>query len=475
MPGLITPDFLLRTPQARRLYHQHAASLPIIDYHSHLSPSDVAVDTRFANLTRVWLDGDHYKWRALRTNGVAEHLITGDASDRDKFDAWAATVPRTLRNPLYHWTHLELNRPFGINDRLLSPATAAGIWDQCNAKLATPAFSARGILTQMRVQVVCTTDDPVDDLASHQAIAASGFATQVRPTWRPDRGLMIDEPARLNPWLDQLAACTDVAIRDWDDYLAALRIRHAYFHAHGCRLSDHGLETMYAEDWDEAEVAATFAGARAGQRPSPEAGVRWKSALLHAWAVMDHAAGWVQQFHLGPIRNLNSRLMARFGADAGCDSIGDAHFARPLARFLDRLDRDERLAKTVIYNLNPRDNELLAAMVGNFQDGVTPGKIQFGAAWWFNDQRDGIERQLSALSNLSLLSRSVGMLTDSRSFLSFTRHEYFRRILCDVLGREMADGLLPDDDALVGQLVADVCYHNAASYFPFRLTPQSSQ
>jgi glucuronate isomerase len=465
----ITPDFLLSTTWAERLYHEHAADQPIIDYHCHLPPEQVAADTRFANLAQIWLYGDHYKWRAMRTNGLAERFCTGDASDWEKFQAWAATVPKCLRNPLYHWTHLELKRPFGISDRLLGPDTARSVWEDANALLAKPAFSARGIMRQMKVAVVCTTDDPVDTLEHHAAVAASGFEIQMRPTWRPDRGMAVESPERFNAWVDRLAAVNGADIRDFDSYLAALRKRHDFFHDMGCRLSDHGIETVYADDYTEAGIKAIFAKVRSGRQLDAEEQGRFKSAMLHEGALMDHAKGWVQQFHIGPIRNNSSRMFRTLGADTGFDSIGDASYAKPLARFLDRLDSDDRLAKTILYNINPKENAVLATMVGNFQDGSSPGKIQFGSGWWFLDQKDGMEQQLNALSTLGLLSRFVGMLTDSRSFLSYTRHEYFRRILCNLLGDEMERGLLPRDLKLIGAMVEDICYRNAAGYFDFGL------
>jgi glucuronate isomerase len=465
----IGKDFLLRGKRARELYHEYAKPQPIIDYHNHLPPAEIAADRRFANLAQAWLHGDHYKWRAMRTNGVAERFCTGDASDWEKFQAWAATVPKCLRNPLYHWTHLELKRPFGISDRLLEPGTAESIWDEANEMLATKAFSVRGILERMDVRALCTTDDPADPLDHHLAIAASGWKIQVRPTWRPDRGMAVDDPVAFNRWLDRLGAAADVHIADLNSYRDALRRRHAAFHAAGCRLSDHGLDTVHAEDYTEPQIVAIFAKVRAGTAPSKAESDQFKSAMLHEWALMDHAMGWVQQFHIGALRNNNQRLFAALGPDKGFDSIGDANYAAPLARFLDRLDSTDQLAKTILYNLNPRDNEVLATMIGNFQDGRVPGKVQFGSGWWFLDQKDGMEKQLNALSNMSLLSRFVGMLTDSRSFLSFTRHEYFRRTLCSLLGDEMDAGLLPDDLALVGGMVADISYRNAAGYFDFGL------
>ena len=466
----ITPNFLLLSPQAERLYHDHAKQQPIIDYHSHLPPEPVARNHGWDNLTRLWLAGDHYKWRAMRANGIAERFITGDATDAEKFQAWARTVPATLRNPLYHWTHLELQNPFGVT-QLLNEDSAAAIWSTCQAQLGPTGFTARSLLAHFKVEVVCTTDDPIDSLEHHLALRRDPTATvQMRPTWRPDRGLMVDDPAGFNQWLDRLATVSSTTIRTLEDYLAATAIRHRYFHAAGCRLSDHGLDIMYADDCSGAQAAAVFSQVRAGTRPEDADSARFKSFMLDHWARLDHAAGWVQQFHLGPLRNNSRRLMDLVGADAGVDSMDDQTYARPLSRFLDCLDRDGQLAKTILYNLNPRDNEMVATMAGNFQDGSTPGKIQYGAAWWFLDQKDGIERQLDTLSNQGLLSRFVGMLTDSRSFLSYSRHDYFRRILCNRLGADMRDGLLPDDDELIGRLVEAVCYGNAKAYFSFEQT-----
>lgn len=464
----ITDDFLLSNRAAVRLYHDYAREMPILDYHCHLPPRDVAEDRRFENLTRIWLAGDHYKWRAMRAGGAEERYCTGDASDWEKFQKWAQIVPQTLRNPLYHWTHLELKRPFGISDRLLEPQTAKGMWDECNAKLAQPEFSCRGIMRQMRVVLVCTTDDPIDSLEYHAAVAADqSFPIRVLPTFRPDKAMAIESPAAYNAWVDKLAAAAGCEIRALDDLRTALVARHDFFHRHGCRISDHGLETMYAEPYTEGEIAAVFRRVRSGQTPELADVLKFKSAMLYEFAVMDHQKNWTQQFHLGALRNNNSRAMAALGPDTGYDSIGDWPVAQPLSRFLDRLDREGRLTRTILYNLNPCWNDLLATMIGNFQDGRTPGKMQFGSGWWFLDQKDGMERQLDALSNQGLLSRFVGMLTDSRSFLSYTRHEYFRRILCNLLGREMEQGLLPNDFGLVGSMVRDIAYHNAARYFGF--------
>lgn len=467
----IHDDFLLRTELARELYHEHAAPQPIIDYHCHLPPDQVAADTRYANLFRIWLAGDHYKWRAMRTAGVDERYCTGDASDWEKFAMWAETVPRTLRNPLYHWTHLELAKPFGIRDRLLDASTAKGIWDQCNSLLAKPEFSAQGLMRQWQVEVVCTTDDPVDDLAHHRAHAARKPTTRMLPTWRPDKLLAVDDPTAFNAYIDRLGTIAGIRIKDWESLWAAILVRHDAFHAVGCRLSDHGLEQLYATDWTLGRVAGSFAQLRAGVALSDGEALAYRSAMLHELALLDHAKGWVQQFHLGALRNNNHRLLGKLGPDTGFDSIGDFAQASALARFLDRLDGTDQLARTILYNLNPRDNELFATMIGNFQDGSVAGKMQYGSGWWFLDQWDGMTKQVETLSNLGLLSCFVGMLTDSRSFLSYSRHEYFRRLLCNLLGDDVARGALPRDEKLLGQLVRDVCYNNARNYFRFHEVP----
>jgi glucuronate isomerase len=476
----ITKHFLLESDAARELYHDYAKQQPIVDYHCHLPPDEIAADRRFENLTRIWLAGDHYKWRAMRTNGVDERFCTGDASDREKFDAWAATVPKTIRNPLYHWTHLELKRPFGISNRVLDPSTADSVWEECNDLLTEDAFTTRGILTQMDVAVVCTTDDPVDSLEHHVALAKEqaaakkagkeGFATQMRPTWRPDKGMAIEDPVAFNAWLDRLEAASGVTIKDFASYMSATRKRHDFFHKAGCRLSDRGLDTIWAEPYTESEIKAIFRKVRDGKRPSRDEADKFKSCMLYEWALLDHEKGWVMQLHIGAQRNNNTRAFRTLGPDKGFDSIGDHNYAKPLALLLDRLDNQDKLAKTILYNLNPRDNEVLATMLGNFQDGTVPGKLQFGSGWWFLDQKNGMEQQMEALSNLGLLSRFVGMLTDSRSFLSYTRHEYFRRILCNLLGDEIERGLIPRDMKLVGRMVEDICYRNAAGYFDFGLT-----
>ncbi|MBD3421433.1 MAG: glucuronate isomerase [Chitinivibrionales bacterium] len=469
-PSFIDDNFLLQTDEARQLYHEFAAQEPIIDYHCHLLPAEIAEDTVFENLARIWLYGDHYKWRQMRTNGVPERFCTGNASDWEKFMAWAETVPKTLRNPLYHWTHLELRSPFGITDKVLNPDTAKAIWDECNEKLAQADYSARGIMQQMNVVLVCTTDDPTDTLEHHIAIAQdNSFTVKVCPTFRPDQGMAVESAASFNIWVDALAQSADMTISSFSDYRDALKKRHDFFHENGCRLSDHGLETAYAHEYSEREIRTLFTRLRAGGELTPEECLQFKSAMMVEFGRMDAEKGWTMQLHLGAMRNNNTRMFTALGPDTGFDSIGDFEIARPLAKFLDRLDIDDRLPRTILYNLNSRDNELFATMIGNFQDGSIPGKIQYGSAWWFLDQKDGMEAQLNSLSNLGLLSRFVGMLTDSRSFLSYPRHEYFRRILCNLFGADMHNGLVPNDFELVGGIVKNICYRNAAEYFGFEL------
>jgi glucuronate isomerase len=476
MDQFIPENFLLTNKTAEALYHGYAAELPIIDYHCHLSPKEIAEDKRWENLTQIWLYGDHYKWRAMRTNGIDERFITGNASDREKFDAWARTVPKTVRNPLYHWTHMELKKPFGITDKLLSPATADGIWEHSNALLHSDDFSARGIMRQARVQVVVTTDDPVDSLEYHSSIKNDDrFTIKVLPAFRPDKAMAVENPGEFKAWVAKLEAASGRSISTYFDFLDALKVRHTFFHSMGCRVSDHGIETAYADDYTESEIIGIFVKLLSLKTLEPSEILKFKSAMMFEFGVMDHERGWVQQFHLGALRNVNSRMYRTLGPDTGYDVIGDFDIARPLAKLLARLDDRNTLAKTIIYNLNPRDNDLMAAMIGAFQDGSSAGKIQYGSAWWFLDQKDGIEKQLNSLSNLGLLSQFVGMLTDSRSFLSYPRHEYFRRILCNILGTEMEQGLIPNDKALIGSMVADISYHNAHRYFEFDITAPVSQ
>jgi glucuronate isomerase len=470
MRPFIHDDFLLGSGVAHDLYVRFARDLPIVDYHCHLSPELMAADHRFRSITEIWLEGDHYKWRAMRACGVPERLVSGDGSDWEKFEAWARTVPETLRNPLFHWTAMELKRPFGI-ERLLTPATAREIFDRCNERLREDDFTTMGLLRSWKVAVVCTTDDPVDSLEAHRTLAArKDAATRVYPTWRPDAGLNFDSPNTWNAWVGKLEAASNRAVRSFDDLVQALDARHRVFHDHGCRASDHGLETLPPPAaYADAAVAPTFDALRAGRAVEPTAGLGLQAALLHRMALMDHERGWVQQFHLGAYRNVSTRLFGKLGPNVGGDSMGDFEMARGLSAFLDGLDQRESLAKTILYNLNPRDNELFATMVGNFNDGTIPGKMQYGASWWFLDQKDGIEAQFQALSNMGLLSRFVGMITDSRSFLSYSRHDYFRRILCNLLGEDVRQGLVPDDRDALGKLVTAVCFSNARDYFGFPL------
>jgi glucuronate isomerase len=460
----INPSFLLHTRTARRLYDSYAARQPILDYHSHLPPKDIAENRRFANLFEIWLEGDHYKWRAMRANGVAERYITGDADPYDKFLAWASTVPRCLRNPLYHWTHLELSRYFHIDD-LLDETTAPDIWARANERLATDDLTTHGILRTFDVKALCTTDDPAEPLDWHAAIRASPLDTAVYPTFRPDRALDVHAPDVFNPWLDRLAATSNTDIVRFADFLDALRARHQAFHDAGGRLSDHGLAVCYAERCTDTEASAAFDRARAGQANTPEQSRAFASFMMVFFARLDAEKGWTKQLHLGALRNVNSRAMRTIGRDGGFDSIGDWPQAEALGAYLDRLNQEGALPRMILYNVNPSDNYTLATMIGNFQDGSIAGRIQFGSAWWFVDQKEGIEWQLNALSNAGLLAHFVGMLTDSRSFMSYPRHEYFRRVLCNMLGHEVERGELPDDDALVGRLIEDVSFGNASRYF----------
>lgn len=467
MKPFLDEHFLLHNSTAQRLYHEFAAPMPIIDYHNHLPPAEIASDRLFDNLTQIWLHGDHYKWRAMRANGISEHYCTGGASDREKFEKWAETVPYTLRNPLYHWTHLELQRYFGIRD-LLSPATARTVYDACGEMLKQSDFSVRNLLRKMKVRVLCTTDDPTDSLEWHRQMRddpAMDFL--VLPAFRPDKAMAVEEPAAFQQYLEKLESVSGLSISNYSDFLTALKNRHDFFAKNGCKLSDHGLEQMYAEPYTDREVEAVFASVRSGKKPEKRETLKIKSALLHEFALWNREKGWTQQFHLGALRNNNTRALRTLGPDTGWDSIGDFDQGAALARFLDRLDSGDKLARTILYNLNPRDNELMAAMTGNFNDGSAAGKIQYGSAWWFLDQKDGMERQLNAMSNMGLLSRFVGMLTDSRSFLSFPRHEYFRRILCNLFGKEIENGELPADIDWTGKIIQDICYNNAAAGFGF--------
>lgn len=468
MRTFLDDNLILQTETAAYLYHEHAKQQPIIDYHCHLDPKQIADDHRFDNLGEIWLSGDHYKWRAMRTNGIDERFITGkDTSDWEKFEKWVETVPYTMRNPLYHWTHLELKTAFGVTT-LLNPDTSKEIFDKCTAKLRTPQYSARGLMRHYNVEVVCTTDDPIDSLEHHIALKKEGFEIKVLPTWRPDKALAVEVPAVFRAYVEKLSQASGVSISKFSDLIAALRNRHDFFASVGCRLSDHGMEEFYAEDYTQSGIDSIFDKVYGGKELTHSEILKFKSAMLVEGAIMDWEKGWTQQFHYGVIRNNNTRLFNKLGADTGFDSIGDFTVAKSMAKFLNRLDADNQLTKTIIYNLNPRDNDMLAAMIGNFQDGSVAGKIQFGSGWWFLDQKAGMEAQLNSLSNLGLLSRFVGMLTDSRSFLSYPRHEYFRRILCNLIGNDVENGLLPSSELpFLGKMVEDISYFNAKRFFKF--------
>ncbi len=466
MKPFIHDDFLLESKPARQLYHKYAANEPIFDYHCHISPKDIAENRQFKNLFEIWLEGDHYKWRAMRSNGVAEKFCTGNASPEEKFNAWAATVPHTLRNPLYHWTHIELRRYFGITD-LLSEKTASKIWKQANAKLATAAYTTQGLLKKMNVKVVCTTDDPVDDLGYHRSFAKSGHPTTMLPAFRPDKALTVNSPAGFNKWVEQLAAAANVRINNFGAFIVALDKRHEFFHAQGCRLSDHGMNHCFADFCSEKVAAAIFDKARKGTAVTPLEHSQFASFMMVFFGHLDAKRGWTKQLHLGALRNNNDRLLAQLGPDTGFDSIGDFAQASTLAAYLNKLDSENKLPKTVIYNLNPADNYVFATMIGNFQDGTIPGKIQYGSGWWFLDQKEGMEWQINALSQLGLLSRFIGMITDSRSFMSYPRHEYFRRTLCNLIGKDIVSGAIPNDERLVGPMIKNICYANAKNYMEF--------
>lgn len=463
----INDDFLLDTPQAKTLFHEYAEEQPIIDYHSHLDPAAIADNRQFSNIAQLWLDGDHYKWRAMRTNGIPERLCSGDAPDREKYDAWAATVPRLLRNPLYHWTHLELRRPFGISGILFSPETADEVWEKTSSMLQSGGMGALDILKRMNVETVCTTDDPCDDLSAHRRHASSGDSVKLLPTFRPDKARAVHQGSAWREWVARLEQASRMEIRDLAAFREALASRHDFFACHGCKLSDHSLEAFDGESLSGEEAAALFATAlRGGDIASGDA-VRFSNYLMDYFAELDSAKNWVRQLHVGALRNPNRAALRDLGPDTGFDAIADFTYMAPLGRLLDRSAQQGTLPRTILYNLNPRDNAALAVLCGSFQDGVTAGKMQYGAAWWFLDQMDGMTRHLETLSQLGMLSRFVGMLTDSRSLLSYTRHEYFRRILCRVLGRDMAQGLVPDDMEMVGSMAADISYRNAKQYFNF--------
>jgi len=462
----LTEDFLLKNDFAKGLYHDHAKKMPIIDYHCHLSPKDIAEDRQFDNMTSIWLHGDHYKWRAMRTLGVNEKYITGESTDQEKFESWAKIVPQTMRNPLFHWTHLELKGYFGV-DQLLNENTASDIYAHTTNLLQQKEYSTRGLLSKMNVEVVCTTDDPIDSLAYHQKAKADKLAIKLLPAFRPDKAYAVENPGDYLKYLEQLTAVSGISINTFEDLLASLENRIAYFHENGGRLSDHGLEQLYFFDNDKYSIDALFETIKKGDKIQPDEVRFFKFKTLTALSKMYHAKGWTQQYHLGALRNTNERMLSVLGPDTGFDSIGDFSQSVALAKYLNNLDSTDQLSKTILYNLNPSDNEVMATMVGNFNDGSIKGKVQFGSGWWYLDQKDGMEKQINTLSNMGILSCFVGMLTDSRSFLSFPRHEYFRRILCNLIGQDVANGELPADEEWLGQMVEDICYRNARNYFGF--------
>lgn len=473
MKNFLDDNFLLNNKTAQELFHGFAKDLPIIDYHCHLSPKLIADDYQFKSLTEIWLSGDHYKWRAMRTNGVDESYCTGDKTDKEKFEQWAATVPYTLRNPLYHWTHLELRRYFGISD-ILNPKSSKQIFDNCTGLLNTRAFSVKNLLRKMNVALVCTTDDPVDSLEYHIQLKNQGFEIPILPSFRPDNAMNVANATVFNEYVKKLETISGITVSSFDDFLYALQNRHDFFASLGCKVSDHGLEEIYADDFTGSEIDSIFTKIHSGKQLNEIEQRKFKSAMLVHFAEWDWEKGWVQQFHLGALRNNNARMLQQIGPDTGWDSIGDFSLGKSLSTFLTKLDTNNKLAKTIIYNLNPANNEMMASMIGNYNDGSIAGKIQFGSAWWFLDQKDGMVKQINALSNMGLLSKFVGMLTDSRSFLSFPRHEYFRRILCNLFGEEMEYGELPNDMEWVGKIVKDICFYNARSYFGWEsLIPES--
>ena len=472
--SFIHADFLLQSETARDLYHHYAEDQPILDFHTHLSAEEIAENRRFANLVEVWLNGDHYKWRAMRSNGIAERFCSGDAPAYEKFQAWAATVPLTVRNPLFHWTHLELKRYFNV-DEILDPATAPGIWKRANAQLAEDdSLTARGILHRFRVRAICTTDDPSDNLAAHLQLAASGFETRVYPTFRPDRALRVDEAEPFNSWVDRLSASANVEIATLSDFLDALGRRHQYFHEAGCRLSDHGLKHCYADFCTQTIADAIFKRVRSGRSATAEEHAKFASFMMLFLGRLDSEKGWTKQLHLGAQRNVNQRSTKELGPDTGFDSMGDWPQAASLGAYLDRLDQDKALPKMILYNVNPVDNYILATMAGNFHDSGQTAKVQFGSGWWFLDQKDGIEWQLNALSQTGLLAHFVGMVTDSRSFMSYPRHEYFRRVLCNLLGQDVENGLIPDRKNLLRPLVENICFHNAQRFLGLELAESAT-
>ena len=461
----INDNFLLENKFAEELYHNYSKNQPIIDYHNHLSPQFIAEDKIFDNITQVWINGDHYKWRAMRTLGINEQFITGNGSDKDKFMNWAKTVPYTMRNPLYHWTHLELARYFDIHD-LLNEKSAEKIYMEASAKINSAEYSTQNLLRKVNAEFVCTTEDPIDTLEYHQELAKNPFGTKVSTAFRPDKAILISNDG-YNSYIDTLGEVTGIMISSYSDLCTALTNRIDFFDKNGCKLCDHGLDQIYFENFTESEVNSIFKKKRERKEISNEEALKFQTAILLFLSETYHQYGWVQQFHLGALRNNNERMHRILGPDTGWDSIGDYPQAQKLSRFLNALDRKDKLTKTIVYNLNPADNEVMATMIGNFNDGSVKGKVQFGSGWWFLDQKDGMTKQLNALSNMGLISCFIGMLTDSRSFLSFPRHEYFRRILCNLLGDEIKRGELPNDMEWIGKMVSDISYNNAKEYFKF--------
>lgn len=465
MKKFMDENFLLSTNTAVALYHDFAKDLPIIDYHCHLSPKEIYENKTFKNITEAWLYADHYKWRALRANGVSEEYITGGAEDYEKFLAWARTVPMTIGNPLYNWTHLELQRFFGIHE-ILNEETAPGIWVEVNQQLAGRNFGARELIKKSRGEVICTTDDPVDSLEYHIKLKQDAdFDVKVLPSFRPDKALEISADAFL-PWVEKLQETSGIPVSNYGDFLNALAQRITFFHENGCRVSDHALNTVTYEETTAEEAAPIFHKALTGLAITREEEKKFKSATLIFLGKQYAANGWVMQYHIHAMRNNNTKMFHQLGPDTGFDSIYDGQLAQPLSRLLDGLNQVDALPKTILYSLNPKDNYVIGSLIGNFQ-GEVPGKIQFGTAWWFNDQKEGMLEQMKALANLGLLSRFIGMLTDSRSFLSYTRHEYFRRLVCELIGQWVEHGEVPNDMQLLSRIVRGICYENAKEYFEF--------
>ena len=464
MYKFLDKNFFLNTETARTLYHEFAEKMPIFDYHCHLPVKDLADNVCYDNIGEAWLSGDHYKWRLMRSNGIPEKYITGDATDFEKFEKWTETISVAIRNPLYHWTHLELQRYFNI-DTILNPLTCNQIYNRCSNLLKEPDYSVRNLLLKMNVKLICTTDDPIDTLEYHIKIKEDGYKVKVIPTFRPDKAMVIENAPMYINYIAKLSESSGIEIRDFTSLLEALDARHNFFHNIGCRIADHGIPIFWTETYSNEEIEKIMTNVLSGYELSQGDILKFKSALLYECARLNHKRGWVQQFHIGPFRNTNTRLFNKLGPDIGCDTISDLSIGNEMVKFLDRLDQSEELAKTIFYNINPRDNELITSIIGSFQDETYPGKLQFGPSWWFLDQIDGIIRQINTISNLGLLGRFIGMTTDSRSFLSFPRHEYFRRILCNIIGAEVEKGEIPDDQELLSNLVEKICFNNAVDYF----------